>query len=118
LHHVVHYVITERKSLVNAIALCLFQFAYTFVFGCFAACVFVVSRNVWSVYFMHAFCNVMGLPDFVQAARDGAGECVTQQCVVCAHSHTRACRHTVIWLSYLLGLVSFFVLFNALTVSE
>lgn len=42
----------------------LFQFAYTTAFGWYSAYLFIRTGTVWSCFFVHAFCNSMGVPDW------------------------------------------------------
>jgi prenyl protein peptidase len=39
-----------------------FQLAYTFLFGIFTNYLFLRTRNVWSCFVVHFFCNFMGFP--------------------------------------------------------
>lgn len=46
----------------NGLLLSAFQFAYTSLFGFFAAFVFLRTGNLWAVIVAHSFCNKMGVP--------------------------------------------------------
>ena len=49
---------------VQCIAVSLFQFAYTSLFGFFAAFALLRTGNVYGVVLVHSFCNWMGVPQF------------------------------------------------------
>jgi prenyl protein peptidase len=70
-HHVVHHVLVEHFALKRAIVAVLFQFTYTFLFGLYAAYVYVQFDNLLGVSLVHAFCNRMGFPDFVELEDGG-----------------------------------------------
>jgi prenyl protein peptidase len=46
-----------------------FQMAYTYAFGVYAAYVYVYTRSLWPAVGAHMFCNAIGFPD-VQALVD------------------------------------------------
>jgi prenyl protein peptidase len=46
-----------------------FQFAYTTLFGMYAAFLFIRTGHVAAPCVAHAFCNVMGFPDFGEIGR-------------------------------------------------
>ena len=71
LHHLVEFVQSRTPDgkryppatvWVNGIAMSLFQFTYTSLFGFFAAFVFLRTGNIWAVIAAHSFCNKMGVP--------------------------------------------------------
>lgn len=45
-----------------------FQFAYTTVFGWFAAHLFLRYHSFWVVVAVHSLCNAMGFPEFSDMA--------------------------------------------------
>jgi prenyl protein peptidase len=51
-----------------------FQFAYTSLFGFFAAFVFLRNKNILALILAHSFCNWMGLPRFWGRVGVEAGE--------------------------------------------
>jgi prenyl protein peptidase len=70
-HHLVEFLQarTPKGSRLPPISACLqgiarslFQFAYTSLFGFFAAFVFLRTGNIWAAILAHSFCNRMGLP--------------------------------------------------------
>lgn len=62
-HHLYEFRITHPQiPVVMAILRSLFQFAYTSLFGFFAAFVFLRTGNLVSCVLAHTFCNWMGLP--------------------------------------------------------
>lgn len=71
LHHLVEFVQSRTPTgsryppaavWINGIAMSLFQFTYTSLFGFFAAFVFLRTGNLWAVIAAHSFCNKMGVP--------------------------------------------------------
>ncbi|KAI8943497.1 hypothetical protein NX059_001499 [Plenodomus lindquistii] len=63
LHHLYEFRITHPEvPLVMAVFRSLFQFAYTSLFGFFAAFVFIRTGNLFTCILAHTFCNWMGLP--------------------------------------------------------
>ena len=71
LHHLVEFVQSRTPAgtryppvavWINGIAISLFQFIYTSLFGFFAAFVFLRTGNLWAVIAAHSFCNKMGVP--------------------------------------------------------
>ncbi|KAF1997198.1 CaaX prenyl protein-like proteinase Rce1 [Amniculicola lignicola CBS 123094] len=64
-HHLYEFRLTHpRTPMFMAILRSVFQFAYTSLFGFFAAFVFLRTGNLLSIILAHSFCNVMGLPRF------------------------------------------------------
>jgi prenyl protein peptidase len=55
----------DRNALQRAILMSLFQFAYTTLFGFYAAFALLESGIMTSIL-IHMFCNYMGFPDFSQ----------------------------------------------------
>ena len=71
LHHLVEFLQSRTpegrgfpplSAWVNGVAMSLFQFTYTSIFGFFAAFVFLRTGNIWAAIAAHSFCNRMGLP--------------------------------------------------------
>lgn len=48
----------------------LFQFAFTTIFGWYAAFLFLRLGSVWPPIFVHAFCNALGPPSFVAVGKN------------------------------------------------
>jgi prenyl protein peptidase len=48
----------------------LFQFAFTTIFGWYAAFLFLRFGSVWPPVFVHAFCNALGPPSFVAVGKN------------------------------------------------
>lgn len=64
-HHLYEFRITHPDlPMIAAIARSVFQFAYTTLFGFFAAFTFVRTGSIYSLILAHSFCNWMGLPRF------------------------------------------------------
>lgn len=62
-HHA--YELFTKKTPVHIIgAVIAFQLFYTFLFGIFTNFVFLRTNNLWSCFFVHSFCNFMGVPKF------------------------------------------------------
>ncbi|XP_043255415.1 CAAX prenyl protease 2 isoform X2 [Colletes gigas] len=61
-HHVVYRVKTGMK-LKHALFISCFQFAYTTLFGAYAAFLFVKTGHIAAPFTAHSFCNHMGFPD-------------------------------------------------------
>lgn len=45
-----------------------FQMAYTFLFGIYAAALYINTRTFWAPFVAHVICNVLELPDFTAIA--------------------------------------------------
>ena len=63
LHHAV-LKIREGVNPKSVILMTLFQFAYTTLFGAYAAHAYIRTGSILAVFLCHSFCNYMGLPDF------------------------------------------------------
>lgn len=61
-HHIYERCISRSGDFVSASLISLVQFIYTTIFGWFAAYLFIRTGSVWSAFFVHSFCNSMGLP--------------------------------------------------------
>lgn len=61
-HHVVDRVKTGMKIKLALLIAC-FQFAYTTLFGAYAAFLFVKTGHLIAPFMVHSFCNHMGFPD-------------------------------------------------------
>ncbi|KAL0576163.1 CAAX prenyl protease [Marasmius crinis-equi] len=79
------------RALKQAALTTLFQLGYTTLFGAFCTFVYLRTASLYPVVFAHAFCNVMGFPDFNGDARIG----------------TQNNRGLVVKAAYLIGLVGF-----------
>ena len=44
----------------------LFQFAYTTIFGMYSAFLFIKTGHFAAPFIVHAYCNFMGFPDFME----------------------------------------------------
>ncbi|KAK5163594.1 Palmitoyl-protein thioesterase 1 [Saxophila tyrrhenica] len=71
LHHLTEYLQARTpkgnrfppfQAWLSGILRSVFQFAYTSLFGFFAAFVFLRTGNIWAAIVAHSFCNRMGLP--------------------------------------------------------
>lgn len=70
-HHLVEFITSRTPDnrripplgiWIHGIMRSTFQFAYTSLFGFFAAFVFLRTGNLWAAIVAHSFCNRMGLP--------------------------------------------------------
>ena len=62
-HHFYEFTLTHPESpIVHGVAWSLFQFAYTSLFGFFAAFVFLRTGSIYAVIAAHSFCNWMRVP--------------------------------------------------------
>lgn len=62
-HHIYeNRVRNPQQPFIQSIAISLFQFTYTSLFGFFAAFVFLRTGNIYAAILAHTFCNWMGLP--------------------------------------------------------
>ena len=94
-HHVVSVMRERQVPLLKAILVVLFQVFYTTVFGAMAAYYFLLSQCIYGAILAHAFCNMMGFPDF-----QGAWEAPNKRTVV---------------LAYLAGIVIYVVAMSKMT---
>ena len=94
-HHLVEWAKRGETSLVTACINILFQLCYTSIYGMFSAFVLLRTGHLVSAIVTHAFCNMMGFPDF-------GG--------VRTHS-----RPALVGVSYVMGLAGFFLLLTPLT---
>ena len=63
IHHFYEFTLTnQRTPLGPALAITLFQFSYTVIFGWYASFVFLRTGSLLAVVLCHSFCNWMGLP--------------------------------------------------------
>ncbi|KAL7627134.1 CAAX prenyl protease [Parahypoxylon ruwenzoriense] len=63
LHHFYEVRVSHPHVPAGVVALrCLFQLAYTSLFGAYATFLFLRSGSLLAVFVVHAFCNCMGLP--------------------------------------------------------
>lgn len=63
LHHLYRLVRVERMPLARAAVQCIFQFAYTTLFGMFAGFVMLRTGSVGASVAAHSLCNFFGFPD-------------------------------------------------------
>ena len=54
--------LSKGESLQTVLIQSLFQFAYTSIFGAYAAFVYIRSRSLLAVFVAHSVCNALGLP--------------------------------------------------------
>lgn len=62
-HHFYEFRLTHPDTpLLPAVLRTVFQFAYTTIFGWYAAFIYLRTGSLYAVFFVHAFCNYMGFP--------------------------------------------------------
>lgn len=61
-HHAYELIKKGTIPLKFIILSCLFQLFYTFLFGIFTNFLFLRTKNFWSCFTVHFFCNFMGFP--------------------------------------------------------
>jgi prenyl protein peptidase len=65
IHHFYEFTLTHPHTpLLPAVLRSVFQFAYTTLFGWYAAFVYVRTGSLYACIIIHTFCNMMGLPRF------------------------------------------------------
>jgi len=64
LHHIVDHVKSSGMSFGQAFAVVALQLGYTTLFGWYVSMVFLLTRDLKMVVFLHCYCNWMGLPSF------------------------------------------------------
>lgn len=94
-HHLVEWAKRGEATLVEACKTILAQVCYTSIYGMFSAFLLLRTGHLVSAIVTHAFCNMMGFPDF-------GG--------VRTHS-----RPVLVGVSYVMGLAGFFLLLKPLT---
>lgn len=104
--HVHHAYVKLRDggSVANVVISTIVQFAYTTLFGMYAAHAFLRTGSTPAVIFCHSFCNVMGLPDlsFMVPPSQGGGR------LSCLFGY----RH-IILAAYIVGMVLFGIGFTS-----
>lgn len=81
----------------TAIIISFFQFFYTSVFGIYSAYLFVSTGHFVAPFIVHAFCNHMGFPDFMD---------------LMSQPEPKRC---IILILYVLGLVLFIAILPTMT---
>ncbi|XP_014247330.1 CAAX prenyl protease 2 [Cimex lectularius] len=83
LHHMVGR-IRSGVNLHTALLISIFQLSYTTLFGAYSAYLFLRTGHFISAFLTHAFCNLMGFPDFseVLALREPRRSIIIATCVV------------------------------------
>jgi len=93
-----HHAILKLREGTRPISVCvatLFQFAYTTLFGAYAAHAFIRSGSILAVFSCHAFCNYMGLPNLGYLSQHGS----SLSCIYCFRY--------VISTAYVVGIILF-----------
>lgn len=98
-HHMIEK-INRGQDIKSALLMSTFQFAYTTIFGVYSAHLFVQTNHLASCVAVHAFCNFMGFPDFVELF------------------NLPPTKRTILSVVYVMGLVSFSLLLPSLTATS
>lgn len=61
----------------------LFHLAYTFLFGVYAAALYLNTQTVWAPYAAHVVCNVLEIPDFAAIAAHPHSKLISVVYAVC-----------------------------------
>ena len=64
-HHMVER-IRKGQDVMTSFLVSMFQFAYTTIFGMYSAFLFVKTGHFAAPFIVHAYCNFMGFPDFME----------------------------------------------------
>jgi len=64
-HHMVER-IRKGHDVLTSFLVSMFQFAYTTIFGMYSAFLFVKTGHFAAPFIVHAYCNFMGFPDFME----------------------------------------------------
>eukprot|EP00761_Pharyngomonas_kirbyi_P000353 gb/GECH01000353.1/.p1 GENE.gb/GECH01000353.1/~~gb/GECH01000353.1/.p1 ORF type:complete len:269 (+),score=63.68 gb/GECH01000353.1/:1-807(+) len=70
MHHIFEHIVHGKINLIQAIQMILFQFAYTSLFGSFAATLHMYTGTVIAPIVSHILCNYLGFPDFSAIMQD------------------------------------------------
>lgn len=95
-HHMVER-IRKGEAVLPSLLISLFQFTYTTIFGMYSALLFIRTGHFAAPFLVHAYCNFMGFPDFVEVA----------------NSEPR--KRMFLSAMFVTGLVSFYLLLDPLT---
>ncbi|PIA14749.1 Abi-domain-containing protein [Coemansia reversa NRRL 1564] len=95
-HRAISQYAMGNQALLKILVSTTVQLTYTTVFGWIVAALFLRTRSIAGPIVAHVFCNIQGLPDIGGIAH-----------------HTR--YKYFIWLSFIVGLVGFLVLFEPMT---
>ena len=98
-HHMIEK-IQKGQDVKSALFMSTFQFAYTTIFGIYSAHLFVQTNHLASCVAVHAFCNFMGFPDFIELL------------------NLPTTKRGILSFVYVMGLVTFFFLLPSLTSSH
>jgi len=97
-HHMVER-IRKGEDVLSSFLISMFQFTYTTIFGMYSALLFIRTGHFAAPFLVHAYCNFMGFPDFVEVANSEPRKRLFLSCM------------------FLTGAVSFYMLLDPLTTS-
>jgi prenyl protein peptidase len=98
LHHIIEGYCLNQQSFKMLCIQHLFQFTYTYIFGAYSSYLFIRTGSFFSSFFSHAFCNLMGFPNFHEMYYEFGG-----------------LHRIVLLVSYVIGLISFFCIISTVT---
>lgn len=98
-HHMVER-IRKGHDVMTSFLVSMFQFAYTTVFGMYSAFLFIKTGHFAAPFIVHAYCNFMGFPDFMEVA----------------NSEPR--KRAVLMTLFVLGVILFYLTYDLLTDPE
>ena len=67
-HHMVER-IRKGQDIMTSFLVSMFQFTYTTIFGMYSAFLFVKTGHFAAPFIVHAYCNFMGFPDFMEVEK-------------------------------------------------
>jgi len=98
-HHMVER-IRKGHDVMTSFLVSMFQFAYTTIFGMYSAFLFIKTGHFAAPFIVHAYCNFMGFPDFMEVA----------------NSEPR--KRAVLMFLFVLGVILFYLSYDLLTDPE
>lgn len=91
LHHIYEGCKSKEYDFKTLLIRHMFQFGYTYSFGVYSSYLFLRTGNFFASFLAHAFCNLMGFPDFDELINENNGK-----------------TRVFLVLMYFFGLISFF----------
>lgn len=98
-HHMVER-IRKGHDVMTSFLVSMFQFAYTTVFGMYSAFLFIKTGHFAAPFIVHAYCNFMGFPDFMEVA------------------NSEPKKRAVLITLFVLGVILFYLTYDILTDPE
>jgi len=98
-HHMVER-IRKGEDILSSFLISMFQFTYTTIFGMYSALLFIRTGHFAAPFLVHAYCNFMGFPDFVEVV------------------NSEPKKRIFLSAMFVIGAVSFYFLLDPLTTSS